>query len=84
MSLAIATTCTVYASKEQNISRFATVCPVYGTVADFRFADWDTKEMCGFTIDGLLLITTLRICDLRAGIPRQLAALRITHYKFAD
>jgi hypothetical protein len=29
-----------------------------------RFADWDTKEICGYAIWGLI-ISNLRICDLR-------------------
>jgi hypothetical protein len=40
--------------------------------ADLLFADWGTKEICGFAICGLI-ITNLRICDLW-----------INHYKFAD
>jgi hypothetical protein len=34
--------------------------------ADLRFAYWDTQEIFGFMICGLI-ITTLRICYLRTG-----------------
>ncbi len=45
-----------------------------GEFDDLRFADWDTKEICGFAILGLI-ITYLRICDLRTGTPRKFADL---------
>ncbi len=44
--------------------------------ADLRFADWDTKESCVFAICGLI-ITNLRIFDLRTGTPQQFADQRL-------
>ncbi len=41
-------------------------------LANLRFTDWDTKEICGLAIFGLI-ITILRTCDLRT----------ITKIKFA-
>ncbi len=41
-----------------------------------KFSDWDTKEVCGFAIFGLI-ITNLRICDLWTGPPRKFADLRL-------
>ncbi len=38
--------------------------------------DWDTKEICGFAICGLI-ITNLWICDLRTGSPQKFADLRL-------
>ncbi len=40
--------------------------------ADLRFADWVTKEICGFAICGLIM-TFLRISDLRTGTPQKVA-----------
>ncbi len=39
--------------------------------ADQQFEDWDTKEICG------LIITNLRICDLRTGSSQQFLDLRL-------
>jgi hypothetical protein len=36
--------------------------------ADFRFSDWDSKEIFGLIITG----SNLRICDLRTGTPKKL------------
>jgi hypothetical protein len=38
---------------------------------NWRFADWATKEICG------LIITNLRICDLRTGITHKFEDLRL-------
>jgi hypothetical protein len=40
------------------------------------FADWDTKEICGFAICELI-ITGLRGCKLRTGTPQEFADLRL-------
>jgi len=44
--------------------------------ADLRFADWDTKEICGIAICELI-IANMRICDLRTGTSRRICALVI-------
>jgi hypothetical protein len=53
-------------------------CPC--KLADLRFADWDTKQICGFAICGfaicVLIITNLRISDLRTGTPQKFAAMQ--------
>jgi hypothetical protein len=51
--------------------------------ADLRFADRDTKDICGFAICGLIL-TNLRICNLRAGTPKKFCWLVIADLRFAD
>jgi hypothetical protein len=38
--------------------------PQVSRFVDFRFADWNTEEICGFAICRLI-ITNLQICDLR-------------------
>jgi hypothetical protein len=45
-------------------------------ICGFVIADWDIKEICGFAICGLI-ITILRICDLRIGSPQKFADLRL-------
>ncbi len=44
--------------------------------ADLRFAEWDTKEICGFAICGLI-ITNRRICHLRTGQSKKFSDLRL-------
>ncbi len=51
-------------------------CFILCNFADLRFADWETKEICGFAICGCI-ITNFRICDLRTGIPQIFADLRL-------
>ncbi len=46
-------------------------------LAKLKFADWDTKErICGFATCRVI-ITNLRICDLRTGTPQKFAYLRL-------
>jgi hypothetical protein len=45
-------------------------------LANLKFADWDTKEICGFAICRLI-ITNLRNCDLWTGRPKKFAYLRL-------
>ncbi len=49
------------------------------------FADWNTKEICGFVIWGLI-ITNYRICDLLTGTPKKFADLQLQNepQEFAD
>ncbi len=51
--------------------RFAEL-PQLCHLADLRCADWDTKDIWRFAICGLI-ITNLRICDLRTGTPQKFA-----------
>jgi hypothetical protein len=41
-------------------------------LADLQFADWDTKEICGFAISGLLVPDLLN-WYLRTGTPQEFA-----------
>jgi hypothetical protein len=41
-----------------------------------RFADWFTKEICGFAVCGLIM-TNLRICDLRNDTSQTFVDLRL-------
>ncbi len=43
---------------------------------NLRFVDWDTQEIYGCAICGLI-ITNLRICDLRTGTPLEICGFAI-------
>jgi hypothetical protein len=45
-------------------------------LSTLRFVDWDTHEICGCAICGLI-ITNMRICDLRTGTPQKFADLHL-------
>jgi hypothetical protein len=58
---------------EENLCDFGPETLVFPQkFADLRFADGDTKEICGFAICGLIL-ANVRICDLRTGTPTKFA-----------
>jgi hypothetical protein len=45
-------------------------------LANLRFADWDTKEICGFVICALFVKKKLQICNFWTGTAKKFLRLR--------